>query len=826
MLEFDTERDPIDVVAEDFAQRCRQGEKPSVSDYVQQYPQWAEQLRTLLPPVARMEQWKRQRMGRSSTSEAANPLKKLGDYRILGEVGRGGMGIVYEAIQESLGRRVALKILPKHSLLDAKKLDRFHREAQAAARLHHTNIVPVFGVGEQDGMHYYVMQFIQGKGLNDILQDWKKEKSGSAHSTKLPEHHTDVVDAKPPTGNGEVHFCVRPEGTLIAAVGPGHWPEVARIGIQAAQALHYAHHVGTLHRDVKPANLLIDEEGTVWITDFGLAKLADHPEITGTGEILGTVAYMAPECFHGQADARSDVYSLGLTLYEMITLQPPFAETNPAKLIKQVSEPDMARPRSLNPAIPRDLETIVLKAIAREPEHRYQSAAELADDLERFLNDRPILARRTNPLERVRRWCRRNKALASLTAVAAASFLLAAVVGWVGYVTTRNALDGESAKTEEAMEAKKKADLAKENADVEKEKADRVSELMEANVKLSLEHIEEMLYWITHKELGKEARPFGKGKVGPGKIGPFKIGELPGHFKMGDWKMPTASPKVTEEEAALLKSILSFYDAFAAQNTTNQRLQSDAVKAYQRVEEIHRRLKQGDKAAVVHERVIAILENLVEEFPNVPKYRVELAEAYAVTDSRTRNPEVLKETRSRLEKALTHATKLAGDFPTETKYTVLQEHYQRRLAALLNQLGLAKEATDGYRESVDLLDKLFDDSPNTKNISELSATRLTLADLLLKQKQTAEARSVLEDSIEDLHSFLTDNKKNPKYKELTKELGKTYRQLEVALRTLGETALAAEAARSAREIETTKTGNPRYDMLSKFLKMSKKKNRK
>ncbi|HMF19438.1 MAG TPA: hypothetical protein VKE98_19680, partial [Gemmataceae bacterium] len=188
--------------------------------------------------------------------------------------------------------------------------------------------------------------------------------------------------------------------------------------------------------------------------------------------------------------------------------------------------------------------------------------------------------------------------------------------------------------------------------------------------------------------------------------------------------------------------------------------------------------------------------------------------------------EVLKETRTRLEKALAHSTKLAGDFPTETKYTVLQEHYQRRLAVLLNQMGLAKEATDGYRESVGLLDKLFQDSPNQKNISELSATRLTLADLLLKQKQAAEAQSVLEDSIDDLQFFLTDNKKNPKYKELTKELGKTYRELEVALKTLGETALAAEAARSAREIETTKTGNPRYDMLSKFLKMSKKKNRK
>jgi serine/threonine protein kinase len=820
MLEFDTERDPIDVVAEDFAQRCRQGEEPSVSLYVQQYPQLAEQLRTLLPPVAKMEQWKRQRLGRSNTAETASSLKKLGDYRILGEVGRGGMGIVYEAIQESLGRRVALKILPKHSLLDAKKLDRFHREAQAAARLHHTNIVPVFGVGEQDGMHYYVMQFIQGKGLNELLQDWRKEQGCSAHSTKLPDHNTDVVGAKPPAGNEEIQFCVRPEGTLIAALGPGHWPEVARIGIQAAQALHYAHHVGTLHRDVKPANLLIDEEGTVWITDFGLAKLADHPEITGTGEILGTVAYMAPECFHGQADARSDVYSLGLTLYEMITLQPPFAETNPANLIRQVSEPEIVRPRSLNPAIPRDLETIVLKAIAREPEHRYQSAGELADDLERFLNDRPILARRTNPLERVRRWCRRNKALASLTAVAAASFLLAAVVGWVGYVNTRNALDGESAKAEEARKAKEKADLAKDKADLAKEQADRVTELMEANVKLSLEHIEEMLFWITHKELGKEAR---KGSLG--KIGHFKIGELPSHLKIGDWKLPTASAKVTEEEAAFLKSILSFYDAFAAQNTTNQRLQSEAVKAYQRVEEIHRRLKQGDKAAIAHDRVVDILENLVEEFPNDPNYRLQLAEAYAAPDSRTRTPEVLKETRSRLEKALTHAAKLASDFPTENRYTVLQENYQRRLAVLLLQMGYTKEATEGYQESVGLLDKLFQDSPDLKNIAELSATRLTLADLLLKQKQAAEARIVLEESIDDLQLFLSDDKKNPKNKELTRELGKTYRQPEVALKALGETALAAEAAKSAREIETAKSNNPRTDLLNKLLKLTKKKNR-
>jgi eukaryotic-like serine/threonine-protein kinase len=555
----------------------------------------------------------------------------------------------------------------------------------------------------------------------------------------------------------------------------------------------------------------MDEEGTVWITDFGLAKLADHPEITGSGEILGTVAYMAPECFHGQADARSDVYSLGLTLYEMVTLQPPFAETNPAKLIKQVSEPEIVRPRSLNPAIPRDLETIILKAIAREPEHRYASAAELADDLGRFLNDRPIRARRTNPLERMRRWCRRNKALAGLTAAALASLLLAAIVGWVGYVNTRKALDGEFVKSEEARKAKEKADLA--------------TELMEANVKLSLEHIEDMLYWITHKELGKEARPFNSrnpfGKTAPGKkTGHFKFGELP-QFKIGEWKLPTASAKVTEEEAALLKSILSFYDAFAEQNTTNQRLQSEAVKAYQRVAEIHRRLKQGDKAVTAHTRATAILENLVEEFPNDPKYRLELAEAYALPDPRPPRPEIVEATRSRLEKAVTQAAWLAKAFPAEPKYAHLQESYQRKLAALLNQLGHTREAIKNYQDTVGLLDKLYQDTSELKYLADLSTTRLSLADLLLKDKQAAQARSVLEESIDDMQSFLAENKKNPKAREVSKDLAKTYRQLGVALTTLGETALAAEASRSARQIENSKSGYPRFDM-NQLLKLKKR----
>lgn len=439
MLEFDTERDPIDVVAEDFAQRCRQGERPSISTYLDQYPELADKLRTLLPPVAKMEQWKRQRMGRTSTAEAATcALKKLGDYRILGEVGRGGMGIVYEAIQESLGRRVALKILPKHSLLDKKKLERFEREAQAAARLHHTNIVPVFGVGEADGLPYYFMQFIAGKSWQEMVTAWK--------GMMFTEGSVDPVDSNASTviQTPKASTPSRPKKFTVTTAS--HATQVARMGMQAALALDYAHEQGTLHRDIKPSNFMLDEHGTVWVTDFGLAKLSGRESLTSTGDLIGTLNYMSPESFQGENDARSDIYSLGLTLYELATLQTAFNETDPARLIKQVSEREPARPSQVTPDIPHDLETIILKAIARNPKQRYQTARELADDLQRFLEGQPIRARRSAPLKRMWRWCRRHQ----LTCLAVAASLLAVVLAVVANFRTGTALvEAESAREAE-----------------------------------------------------------------------------------------------------------------------------------------------------------------------------------------------------------------------------------------------------------------------------------------------------------------------------------------------------------------------------------------
>src|SRR5262245_47729069 len=347
----------------------------------------------------------------SDDTERAPLPEQLGDFRILREVGRGGMGVVYEAEQVSLGRRVALKVLPGHSLLDPRQLQRFRREAQAAARLHHTNIVPVYGVGEAGGLHYYVMQFIQGLGLDEVLGELKRlrhDRGGIANPPEparigtrprdgpsavdvarslltgvvrtdgaaagLPETATHPASATPRPGlsDSSVHLPGQAEGSSLSESGRAYWHSVARIGIQVADALAYAHSQGVLHRDIKPSNLLLDEQGVVWVTDFGLAKAATETEnLTHTGDIVGTLRYLAPERLTGRSDARSDVYGLGLTLYELLTLRPAFSASDRNKLIQQLLRDDAPRPGKLNAAIPRDLETIVLTAIERDPVRRY-----------------------------------------------------------------------------------------------------------------------------------------------------------------------------------------------------------------------------------------------------------------------------------------------------------------------------------------------------------------------------------------------------------------------------------------------------------------------
>jgi len=303
--------------------------------------------------------------------------KHLGDFEIIEEVGRGGMGIVYEAIQVSLGRRVALKVLPFAALLDRRHIERFQAEAHAAALLHHRSIVPVHSVGRERGVHYYAMQFIEGQSLAAVIQDLKAfhDTSAMGNASRCP---LDTVSAGASTQERE------------------YYRAIARLGIEAAEALAYAHACGVVHRDVKPSNLLLDAEGDLWLTDFGLAKLDCQSSLTLSGDVVGTLRYMSPEQALGRSSAEercTDIYSLGATLYELVALEPAFPQGSRAAILNAIINSEPSRLRSLRATVPRDLETIIAKAMARDPAKRYDSAQALAEDLEHFLAGRSIRAR-------------------------------------------------------------------------------------------------------------------------------------------------------------------------------------------------------------------------------------------------------------------------------------------------------------------------------------------------------------------------------------------------------------------------------------------------
>jgi WD40 repeat protein/serine/threonine protein kinase len=433
--------DVLDELAESFLAQCRRGEHPAVEEVARAHPDLAERIRELFPALLAME----------ALNPAPAPVSpvmpaRLGEYRLLRELGRGGMGIVYEAVQEPLGRRVALKVLPLGALIRPERLERFRREARNAARLHHTNIVPVFGVGECDGLNFFAMQYIRGPSLEAVLADLRRRRDQPTDPTAVEERNsTDAVATAALTGGSRTEY----------------YRGVARLGVQAAEALAYAHAHGVLHRDVKPSNLLLDVDGTLWLTDFGLARAADDDPLTESGDLIGTLRYLAPETLRRSADPRSDVYSLGLTLYELLTLRPAFTATERRRLLDEVLHHEPPPPRSLDRGIPRDLETIVLKAAERDPERRYVDAAALAADLRRFLAEQPVQARRVGPLGRAWRWCRRNPVIAGLTFAMAAVLLIGSAVST--FFAIQSARRGQRAE-DNAAEAARHAAEARRNA--------------------------------------------------------------------------------------------------------------------------------------------------------------------------------------------------------------------------------------------------------------------------------------------------------------------------------------------------------------------------
>ena len=478
MIDSSADRDPLERLAEEFVARYRAGERPSLAEFAGRLPDRAGEILGLFPALVEMEQLKpvdSDQTGdfRQDTPDRAAP-DRIGDYRIIRLIGRGGMGAVYEAVQESLGRHVALKLLPPEALADPRRLERFRREARSAAQLHHTNIVPVFGVGEADGRHFYAMQYIPGHPLDAVIDEVRRLKGGSAAAAPRPASEVAVAlmtGHLAATATGLMPSAVAGHGGMSEGTGPRsnaalsgsisdggqhYWATVARLGLQVAEALAYAHGQGVLHRDIKPANLLLDLQGTLWVADFGLAKSSDSDDLTHTGDVIGTLRYLAPERFDGSGDHRADIYALGLTLYELLTLRPAFLGENRAKLVEQVLSAAPPKPRSIDPDVPRDLETVVLKATARDPSARYQSAAELAEDLRRYLEDRPVRARRATPTEEAARWCRRNPAVASLLAAVLVATTAGAAVA--SYFAVRAGERAEEATRERTRAAEREGE--------------------------------------------------------------------------------------------------------------------------------------------------------------------------------------------------------------------------------------------------------------------------------------------------------------------------------------------------------------------------------
>lgn len=318
--------------------------------------------------------------------------RQLGDFLIVRELGRGGMGIVYEAHQISLGRRVALKVLPFAAVLDTRQIARFHNEAQAAAQLHHPGIVPVYAVGVERGVHYYAMQFIDGQPLDRVIGELRKRRFVGAASPSAglhrpcPEH----APARPCDSTCR-SFLTEKSGNEKAYV-----QRVVQLGIQAAESLHAAHEEGVVHRDIKPSNLLVDGDGKLWVTDFGLARCHKDVSLTRSGDLVGTLRYMSPEQALGRStlvDHRTDIYSLGATLYELLALRPAFPGDDGPTLLKRIEQQDPARLRELWPQIPADLETVIFKAMAKRRDDRYGTAREFADDLQRVREGRPTQAK-------------------------------------------------------------------------------------------------------------------------------------------------------------------------------------------------------------------------------------------------------------------------------------------------------------------------------------------------------------------------------------------------------------------------------------------------
>ena len=591
-------------LCDEIIERLQAGDRVDMASLALEHPEYADQLRRLLPALEALVN-----LGASAVQNPTRVVSKqgssdlapkvLGDYRVLREIGRGGMGVVYEAEQRSLNRRVALKVLPMAAALDVRQFQRFQLEAQAAACLHHNNIVPVFAVGTEGGVPFYAMQYIEGRSLAELIQELRRAEgldreplapepgvtprladlSTTALARSLVSGQATAPKADAPTEAEAEAECPLPPGEGARRAGEGLLPgagrptktasstrtrdycrNIAGLGLQAAEALDHAHTRGILHRDIKPANLLLDAEGRLWVTDFGLAQIQGNHGLTLSGDILGTLRYMSPEQALARRvviDGRTDVYSLGVTLYELLTLQPAFDGKDRAEILRKIASDEPTPLRKLNASVPQDLETIIHKALAKEPSERYASAKELADDLRNYLEARPIRARRPSLLDRAAKWGRRHTA-----SVAAASVIL--VLALIGLAASTILIAREQRRTAAALTQ------------------------ADARFQFARKAVDEMYTQFAEKWIAQQ-------------------------------------PKLIGVQREFVEKALACYEQFAAERSGDPQARFDAARALVRVGRIQRKLGRDNLAKDAFERALAQYEILAALAQGRAEYQQEHA---------------------------------------------------------------------------------------------------------------------------------------------------------------------------------------------------------
>lgn len=752
-----SQRPTLDEIADEFSAAIRRGETPSIASYLERYPSDAEELAKLLSSVAMIEGLKKQTLD-SDSRPSPLPAIDIEGFEIVREVGRGGMGIVLEAIQQALQRRVAIKVLGGNLTDGNQHLARFHTEARAAARLRHPHIVPVFGVGSTNDCHYYVMDFIEGHSLREILETRSSE----------------------PTPK-----------------------RVAEVGSTVCDALSYAHDQGVLHRDIKPANLMVDQKDCVWIADFGLAKLSEPSELTRTGEVIGTPQYMPPESFDGIYDERSEVYSVGLTLYEMLSGRPAVQARTAVETIRKATVGVTVPPSKFNQGVPADLDTVVMKALSVDPMTRYASAAAMRDDLNCFLTNRPIQAKRSGLAQRTVRWFRREPRIAALTLCTIVLLAALASLSGVGYLQAKRAYQNEQRLSLDAVAARSEAEAALESKTAALRLADEQKSLAEQNLQTALSAFDQIMGNVTRRSLQADNDLWGE-------------------------VTDTTAANVGPDDAKLLGTLLVFFDELAENNS--EELLAEAAAAAKSAGDIYLslgELRQADEAyGKANQRFERLWELQPDKSEHLADYAYVLNSLAFVSGLRgqlQRSQSLFYRVRDLMQTHESNASpeaqfefakahRLVATIRSRIGLSAPPERFRqrRRLQAGRSKVTTRHELDLADLETaIELLQKLIDSHPgNERYLSELARAFRSKAELQSHGGEIQSAEEALTSSIEILKQLL-----------MTKE-GSDAIRYELALSFVANTGqpnLQPERANAAadlcQQLLTTAPDLPRYQLL-------------